>query len=172
MYFFFNHNKTELPKWEDRPEITAHLINPAFCGEIMRVCAFAYKGESKENFPFALSFLVLPFILNGGIRERLPKNKSNTIHRWINENEDLKVGLANSITSYIPFTRETIMFAIAHNSLSIDENGNIETKPRRKNFISCDEEINKCLKKAEVIGKIFSRSGNPLTIYSILGIKP
>lgn len=171
MFFFFNKN-TGLPKWEDRPEITAHLINPAFCGEIMRVCATAYKEESKNNFPFALSVLVLPLILNSGIRGRLPKNKSNTIHGWINDNEELKVGLANSITSFIPFTRETIMFAIAHNSLSIDENGNIDVKPRRGKFKSEDEEINSCLKKAEVIGKVFSKSGNPLTIYSILGIKP
>ncbi len=64
------------------------------------------------------------------------------------------------------------MFAIAHNSLSIDEKGNIDIKPRRGKFKSEDEEINSCLKKAEVIGKVFSKSGSPLTIYSILGIKP
>jgi hypothetical protein len=161
-----------LPSWENRPEITAHLINPAFCSEIMRDCISAYKGESKNNFPFALSVLVLPLILNNGIRERLPKNKANTFHGWINENEDLKIGLANNIKSFIPFTRETVMFAIAHNSLSIDESGDIDVKPRHKKFKIEDEEIKSCLKKAEVIGKVFSKSGNPLTIYSILGIKP
>ncbi|MBP7496177.1 MAG: hypothetical protein KA792_00735 [Bacteroidales bacterium] len=163
-----------LPNWKNRPEITAHLINPAFCSEILRECVLAYKGESKYNFPFALSVLVLPLILNNGIRKRLPKNKSNTIHRWINENEDLKIGLANNIKSFIPFTRETIMFAIAHNSLSIDENGNIDVKPRKgKGKLKTeDDEIKSCIKKAEIIGKIFSKSGNPLTIYSILGIKP
>lgn len=161
-----------LPKWENRSEITAHLINPAFCSEIMRVCVSAYKEESKTNFPFALSVLVLPLILNRRIRERLPKTKSNTIHGWINENEDLKIGLATNITSFIPFTRETIMFAIAHNSLSIDEEGNIDIKLRQGKFKSEDEEINSCIKKATVIGKVLSKSGNPLTIYSILGIKP
>lgn len=161
-----------LPNWEERPEITANLVNPAFCSEIMRVCATAYKEESKSNFPFALSVLVLPLILNNAIRMRLPKNKSNTVHGWINENEDLKIGLANSISSFIPFTRETVMFAIAHNSLSIDKNGSIDIKPRRGKFKTDNEEINSCLKKAEVIGKVFSKSGNPLTIYSILGIKP
>ena len=161
-----------LPNWENRPEITAHLINPAFCSEIIRACVSAYKGEINSNFPFALSFLVLPLILNSRIRERLPKNKSNTLHGWINENEDLKIGLANSITSFIPFTRETIMFSIAHNSLSIDENGNIDVKPKRGKIKTEDIEIISCLKKAEIIGKVISKSGNPLTIYSILGIKP
>lgn len=161
-----------LPKWGDRSEITAHLINPAFCSEIMRECVIAYKKESQQNFPFALSVLILPLILNNGIRERLPKNKSNTIHAWINENEELKVGLANNIKSFIPFTREAIMFGIVHNSLSIDENGNIDIKRRKSKFKSDDEEINSCFKKAKIMGKIFSRSGNLLTIYSILGIKP
>lgn len=161
-----------LPNWEERPEITANLVNPAFCSEIMRVAAIAYKEESKNNFPFALSVLVLPLILNNTIRLRLPKNKSNTVHGWINQNEDLKIGLANSITGFIPFTRETIMFAITHNSLSIDENGGIDIKPRRKRFKTDNEEIISCLKKAEVIGKVFAKSGTPLTVYSILGIKP
>jgi len=161
-----------LPNWQDRPEITAHLINPAFCSEIMRECVTAYRQEANANLPFALSVLVLPLILNSKIRDRLPRTKANTIHGWINENEDLKIGLANSITSFIPFTRETIMFAINHNSLSIDENGNIDIKPRRKKFKSEDDEIKSCLKKSEIIGKVLSKSGNPLTIYSILGIKP
>lgn len=161
-----------LPNWQDRPEITAHLINPAFCSEIMRECATAYRQEANANLPFALSVLVLPLILNSKIRVRLPRTKASTIHGWINENEDLKIGLANSITSFIPFTRETIMFAINHNSLSIDENGNIDIKPRRKKFRTEDDEIKSCLKKSEIIGKLLSKSGNPLTIYSILGIKP
>lgn len=161
-----------LPNWENRPEITAQLINPAFCSEILRVCVTSYKSEANTNFPFALTVLVLPFVLNNKIRERLPKTKSNTIHSWINSNEDLKIGLANSISSYIPFTREAVMFAIAHNTMSIDESGNIDIKPRKRKLKTEDEEIKSCLKKAEVIGKIFSKSGNLLTIYSILGIKP
>ncbi len=161
-----------LPNWRDRPEITAYLINPAFCSEIMRACVLAYKSESNTNFPFALSILVLPLILNSRIRERLPKTKSSTIHNWINSNEDLKIGLSETITNFIPFIRETIMFAILYDSLSIDNNGDIYIKPRKKKFKSEDAEINSCIKKAELIGKIFSKSGDLLTIYSILGIKP
>ena len=161
-----------LPNWENRPEITANLINPAFCCEVLRMCASAYKTETGKTLPFALSILVLPLILNSRLRERIPRTKAHTIHGWINENEDLKIGLASGIKGFIPFTRETIMFAIAHNSISIDEHGGIEVKVRRKKFKSDDQEINSCLKKSEILGKIISKSGTPLTIYSILGIKP
>lgn len=161
-----------LPNWENRPEITANLVNPAFCSEIMRECVNAYKTETKENFPFALSVLVLPLILNSTIRERLPKTKANTIHSWINNNEELKIGLATHISNLLPFTRETVMFGIAHNSLSIDEKGNIEIKTRKGKLKTEDEEVKSCLSKAGVLGKLLSKSGNSLTIYSILGIKP
>jgi len=72
----------------------------------------------------------------------------------------------------LPFTRETVMFGIAHNSLSIDEKGNIEIKTRKGKLKTEDEEVKSCLSKAGVLGKLLSKSGNPLTIYSILGIKP
>lgn len=161
-----------LPAWENRPEITAHLINPAFCSELLRSCVTAYKAEANVNFPFALSVFILPLILNNKIRERLPKSKANTIHGWINKNEDLKIGLAGSISSFIPFTKEAIMFGVANDSLSIDEEGNIDTRKGHKKYKSDDEEINSCLKKSELIGKVLAKSGTPLTIYSILGIKP
>jgi len=161
-----------LPNWENRPEITANLINPAFCSELLRECAISYKLESKENLPFALSVLILPIVLNRKIRERLPKTKANTIHSWINNNGDLKIGLANHISALLPFTRESIMFGIVHNSISIDENGNIETKARKGKIKTNDAEILNCLSKANLLGKLLSKSGNILTIYSILGIKP
>jgi Family of unknown function (DUF6521) len=161
-----------IPEWKNRPEITAHLNNPAFCSEIIRECVIGYNGESNRKFPFALSFLVLPIILNSKIRDRLPSNKSNNVHRWINENEDLKIGLSSSITSFIPFTKESIMFAITHDSLEIDEVGNIEIKPRKGRLKMDNDEIKNCVAKATVMGKIFSKSGNPFTIFAMLGIKP
>ncbi len=92
-----------LPNWQNRPEVTANLINPAFCNAVMRECIIAYKTEKNEHLPYAFSMLVLPIILTSRIRNRLPKTKVGTIHSWINSNEDLKVGLANHISSFIPF---------------------------------------------------------------------
>jgi len=161
-----------LPVWRNRPEITANLINPAFCSEIIRECVGAFKGEINESLPFSLAVLVLPLVLNSRIRERLPKSKSNTIHAWINGNEDLKIGLPKHITRFLPFSRESIMFGIAHNSLSIDEKGGLDLKTRKGKLKVDDPEIKSCISKAIILGKLFSKSGNSLTIYSILGIKP
>jgi hypothetical protein len=161
-----------LPTWENRPEITANLVNPAFCSEIIRESASAYKAEINENLPFSLAILILPLVLNSRIRERMPKSKSNTIHSWINENEDLKIGLPKLITSFLPFSREAIMFGIAHDSISIDEQGGLDLKTRKGKLKMDDPEIKSCVNKAIILGKLFTKSGNSLTIYSILGIKP
>jgi len=162
----------KLAAWKYRPEVTANIVNPAFCSEIVRECIKSYKKEKGQNFPFSLSVLILPIILNSKIRGKLPKTKSNTIHGWINKNEEVRIGFPAQVSSYLPFTRETIMFSIAHNSLSIDEIGNIDFKQRKGSLKSDDEEIKECLNKASLLGKLLSKSGTPLTIYSILGIKP
>ncbi|UKB77365.1 three component ABC system middle component [Chryseobacterium sp. MEBOG07] len=161
-----------LPKWENRPEVTAHLVNPAFCSEIIRECIKAYKNEKNKNLPFSLSVLILPIVLTSKIRERLPKTKATTLHSWINGNEDLKIGFALHVNSYLPFSREAIMFGIAHDSLSIDEDGNIDIRVRRKKLKQNNDEVKSCITKAALLGKLFSKSGTPITIYSMFGIKP
>jgi len=161
-----------LPNWQNRPEVTANLLNPAFCGKIIADCISAYKKETGSNFPFALAIFILPLILNGRIRDRLPKTKSKTLHSWLIENEDLKIGLKEQIIALLPFTRETIMFAITHNTFSIDENGNLEIKGKQKKFEPNNDEIKICLSKANTLGKVFSKSGTVFTIYSMFGVKP
>ena len=53
-----------MENWEDRSKIVANLLNPAFCGEILRRAIVSYN-ENEENmlFPFSLLYLILPIIL-------------------------------------------------------------------------------------------------------------
>ena len=50
-----------MENWEDRSKIVANLLNPAFCGEILRRAIVSYN-ENEENmlFPFSLLYLILP----------------------------------------------------------------------------------------------------------------
>jgi hypothetical protein len=161
-----------LPKWENRPEITANLINPAFTSELMRASTESFKSESSNPLPFSLSIIILPLILNNKIRTVLPNNKRHTIHSWITNHEQVKIGFANNVSKFLPFSKEAIMFGIAHNSLSIDENGNLDIITRRSKYKPQDEEVKSCLNKSITLGKILAKSGNSPTIYSVLGIKP
>lgn len=125
--------------------------------------------------PFSLVILTLPMILSGKIRESIPNRRDSSIHKWINKNEEVRIGLSANINSYLPFVRESIMFGIVHNSFSLDENGCLDIKKRNSKdskFKTTNEEVISCLKKSEILGALLSKSGSAYTIYSILGIKP
>ncbi len=109
-----------LRSWEQRPEITAHLLNPAFCGRVLYEAFKGYKSESKGNFPFALAFFILPIILHKSTREKIPSSRK-TLHAWVEENNQIKISFPQRAKSLNPFTREAIMFLISYNAVSIDD---------------------------------------------------
>lgn len=160
-----------LPLWNDRPEVTSNLVNPAFCSILLAYSVDGYKADTTKNLPFALSFFVLPFILNSRIRLTLPKTKATTMHAWINSNEELRITLGLQVANYLPFTKEAIMFGITTNHLSIDDDGGLEVKKKLR-LKSEDEEIKSCLSKASLLGKLLAKGGSTTTVFSLLGLKP
>lgn len=161
-----------LDNWNDRPEVSANLMNPAFCCEVIKECAKGYKGELSHNFPFSYSVLVLPFIIPSRIRMRLPKSKATTFHSWLNDNEDIKIDVAKRIKGCLPFTKEAIMFGIIYNSIRMDDDGCIEPLGKKGKSNLSNDETNECLNKALLLGKMLSKAGDQFTVYSMLGIKP
>jgi len=163
-----------IPKWKDRPVTVANLLNPAFCGEILRTTMKSYSTETDKAFPYALSFLILPFLLNNQIREVLPTKTSKKFYEWLEENTIIRINLANNIKNLVPYTRDSILFLIYHESLKINNNGELEINKYRKkqlNYIA-DKELEDIYKKAIMFGKWLSKMGNIKTIYVMLGIKP
>jgi hypothetical protein len=161
-----------LPTWENRPEITANLNNPAFCCELMRVCAKAFALEASANMPFSLSIFTLPLILPRKNRVTLPKGKATRFHKWINDNEDLKVRFGEHVKAFIPFTKETVMFGMVHGAFRIDAAGSIEVLNSKSPYTSDDPEVKECISKATVVGKMLALAGTSETIYSLFGLKP
>jgi hypothetical protein len=162
-----------LPLWKDRPEITANLFNPAFCGSLLYECFKGFKEESNNNFPFALSFFTLPVVMHKTTRNAIPSTSRNSLHSLIEENDSLKINLADRVKHYKPFTQEAISFLILHDTIKIATDGTIEIL-KLKNYPN-DNKLNEayiCLKKSKTFGKILAKSGSPYTIYTILGLKP
>lgn len=163
-----------ISSWKERPQIVAALANPAFCGKILHNCFKAYSGQTQSTFPYALCFFTLPIILHKRTRDLLPSSSRKTLHAWFNENNELKIGLPNRIRGYIPYTKESIMFLIANNAISINDSGGIEMSRITNTFKTEEDETEllDCFKKSETLGKILAKSGNVSTIYSIIGVRP
>jgi hypothetical protein len=161
--------------WQERSLITANLLNPAFCGEVIRRTIVSYNDNEKDTkFPFVLAFLVLPIVLHKRTRQKMPIRSSTYFHTWVEENEHLFLGFADRAKQMLPFTREAVSFLMVHETISVDENGLIEAPSYRKTTPKGDiaTEINEIYKKAELLGKWLRLTGNTQTIFMFLKIRP
>jgi Family of unknown function (DUF6521) len=162
-----------LPIWEERPISVAHLLNPAFCGEIMRRCAFAYqqKHPNKERLPFQLAFLILPLVLHKEIREHLPNTSAKNFMSWVTENQAIKMELPQLIRLMLPYTKESIMFLMIYKVIKINEFGAIEVLIKSPTKIQ-EDEVAICFNKAALVGSWLAKAGSSHSIFTSLGIRP
>lgn len=163
-----------LPAWEERSIISANLFNPAFCGEVLRRTIESYNQNSSSKFPYSLSFIILPIILHKNTREEMPLKSSSHFHIWVNEHEYLFIDFIERAKSLLPYTKEALLFLLAHNAVFINEEGNIEVYPYRKKNPSGDsiDEIKEIYAKVKLLGKWLSLTGNVQSIFAFLKIKP
>ncbi|QDK78350.1 hypothetical protein EXU85_06940 [Spirosoma sp. KCTC 42546] len=164
-----------LPTWNDRPVTVAHLLNPAFCGEILRRCSESYKKNhiDKKSLPFALCFVVLPLVLHLSIRTALPKKSNRRLVDWVEDNKYLVLKLPGLIRMLIPYTKEAIMFLMIYDVVIINTVGEIEViKKSPKYKVPEAIETLECFSKAEIIGSWFAKSGSFQSIFIIFGIRP
>lgn len=162
--------------WKDRSVISANLLNPAFCGEVIRRTIWGYNSNNEdEKIPFSLLSLILPIILHKETREKMPLRSSTYFHSWVEAHEYLFINFANRAKQLQPYTKESIMFLLKYNSIRITDDGTIEVvEPYRKKTPRglMIEEVKQILIKAELLGRWFRITGNPQTIYMFLKIKP
>jgi hypothetical protein len=161
-------------EWKQRNPIVANLLNPAFCGEIIRRTARAYNKSTNTKFPFAFTFIVLPILLHKKTRERMPTTTRSYLFAWVEDNEDIFYDFSKRAKSMVPFTKESLLFLLQNNLIKVDKNGQIEIIERRmKRFKGDDlEEINSILKKSEMLGKWLSSNSNVNSVYSFFRITP
>ena len=160
--------------WEKRPVEIANLLNPAFCGEVLRRCIAKYQVMSMRPFPYLLAFLVLPIVLHHKTREVIPTSARKQMHTWLMENQDIKIGFADRAKNLIQITKETITFLLQIGTLEMNKQGLTITSDYKPCNI-CGQtigEVHDCYKKAEIFGQMLARAGSPTTIYIMWGVKP
>ena len=163
-----------IKSWNQRNPIVANLLNPAFCGEVIRRTASSYNEASNANFPFAYCFIVLPILLHTETRERMPRSTRSYLFSWVAENEDLFYDFSKRAHQMTPFAKESIMFLLQNGIIEIDQNGQIEVTERRiKNLRGDDlEEVNAIFSKSAMLGRWLALNSNVNSVYSFFRITP
>lgn len=163
---------TLLPEWDDRPITVAHLLNPAFCGEIIKIFSSSYQTSKKNSgMPFQLVFLALPLVLHKGVRESFPRSSSKNFITWVEENQSIKMIVPSLIKRTIAYTKESVMFLMIYDILKFNDQGEIIIIEKTKATKAINE-VAECFKKAELLGKWLANSGDSQSIFITLGIKP
>ncbi|MDE1832021.1 MAG: hypothetical protein KGI02_06595 [Thaumarchaeota archaeon] len=176
--------------WNKRSLDVKSLLNPAFCGEVIRRCIWNYKISSGKSMPYSIVYFILPLVLHNKTNVSMGSYKEIGFFVWLQNNEHLLVDFGARTRRMIPITKEAILFLLKQETLKIDETQNllienyelpnkdiVETQnllmddhqPVNKNV---DGYTDKYFIKAELLGNWFGRAGTPVTIYSALGVSP
>lgn len=162
-------------KWEDRPFEVAYSLNPAFLAVLLHQAIQSFKKENNEAMPYALIFLTIPLVFYTPIREKLPKNENQFLHEWLKNNPEITIHLHKAISQLVPYTKETIIFAMQHDIIATNNSGNFESSKKftvdSLNFTQ-ESRGYQMKEKAIFLGKWFAKLGSVEVIYRTLGITP
>tara|TARA_R110002095_G_scaffold216296_2_gene212908 strand:+ start:4828 stop:5325 length:498 start_codon:yes stop_codon:yes gene_type:complete len=164
-----------LEPWNKRSQIVAHLLNPAFSGLMLRRAVSGYETIKPIGMPFALTPLVLPLVLHPHTRKALPDIRTS-FPTWLQEHRELLVDFPQRIKELLPYTRESIIFAIQRDALEIDgqcllHDGRAKMKGKTT-YPKMSSEIGECWRRSDFVGRWFADAGPVETIYGLLGITP
>ena len=161
--------------WAERsPEIAA-LFNPAFCGVLLYSAIDGFTGPKRHGMHYGLSFLILPLVLHGPTRESMPKTVATPFHTWVNGSSILRIGLAERVRAATPLTRESIMFMMSRQCVSLQGDrlfvGSKRPKMSSTKIVKVDD-VRRAVQAAATLGRLLAGAGTPATIYASVGITP
>ncbi|NOU75502.1 hypothetical protein GC098_29705 [Paenibacillus sp. LMG 31458] len=156
--------------WLQRPTEVANLLNPAFCGMLLKEFVKSYENETGSGVPLELMFLLLPIVLHSSTREQLPSTVRTQLQPWLQSCPDVRIGFAHRVNEMIPFTRESMIFLMNKGYLE-QVNGCFKTNTKRYIRQTIPDEINEIIKKCRFLGRWLSNSSSS-TIFTLWGIRP
>ncbi len=163
----------KMKPWNERSDIEASLFNPAFCGELIQCSVASYnKTVNQGGFPYALAYLVLPFLLSKDLYEALPSTSRTGMISWLYTHRHLTTTIVEKTKEMKGYTNESILLYVSLNLLAVNDRGALETgatkKIRKRNLNRT--EVDQLKKRAVFIGTWLGKAGDVATIFSLIGI--
>lgn len=163
-----------MKNWSERPIELTNLLNPAFCGEIIRRCCLKYQEKNAAGCPILLVYLILPLINDLEIRSSIPTNSAPNLHGWLVDHPEFQIRLSQKIKQMKPFTNEAILFLTRCKVIQINR-GCVDVVITNRSSITKwrdNRHPHNFFKKSEKLGAWFSGAGGVSSVYSILGVRP
>ncbi len=164
-----------LRHWSLRPVEEARLLNPAFLAVLIWACARGYSGEGRNGVPLPLLFVALPLVLHKATRQDLPSTVRAQLPGWLADHPEVQLRFAARAQALVPLVKEGILFGTSGELLALSAHRVLPAaRPRTMaGFLEeATDEVADCIKKAELVGRWFARSGNYSTVMALWGMAP
>lgn len=163
-----------LSAWVSRPPEVANLLNPAFTSLLIRSAVRSYSKKDNPGLPLSLAYLILPIVLHRTTRESLPATTRTRLHTWLQANQSIAIGFADRAQRMVPYTREALLFGAQHGIIALNARACLQALPvqLKPAAFSKESEPNACMQKAELVGRLFARAGDQITILAMWGVRP
>jgi hypothetical protein len=162
--------------WAERPTELAYLLNPAFCGWLLREAAEGYTSVKPAGMPLPLAFLILPVVLHQATRSRVPAAVTTKLHVWLQEHPEVRVNFAERTKELAPFTREALLFLVARGQLQVADDGAVTVLGKlgrgKAMLLEHSDEMKESLSRAKFVGRWFATAGEPATVFQNWGVCP
>jgi len=162
--------------WPDRSAEERALLNPSFFSVLFWHAATGHSGELGVDLPFSTAFLILPMVLHRETRESLPKMVTTSLPVWLDDNQLVRVRLAERARTLVPYTKEALMFGGTRGFLKVSSTSVIAEQDWKRRINAgvknATDEVHSCAKKADFLGRWFARAGSPATVMALFGVRP
>ena len=151
---------------------TKNLLNPAFCGLVYASLVDGYNSKSKKSIPFYLPYILLPIVLHKESRFKIPSTSISKFHIWLQQSEEIKIGLKNRSKNLKPFVSNAALFLHGQGLISSDDNFRIDIQNHKKlnKIINSSISIKEYTKKAKTLGAICGKTNSNTTLLALLGV--
>lgn len=163
--------------WAQRTVEERRLLNPAFCAQLLWRSARGYSGANDDLLSLEESFLVLPMVLHGEIRQSLPRDTRTSMAVWLETEALARRWIAAGARRLVPFTKEALLFGGVHGFLAIEGSRVRATEQRwakleASSVKQASDEVKECIRRAEFVGKWLAQTGSAPTVLALLGVRP
>ncbi|MEU7590769.1 three component ABC system middle component [Micromonospora sp. NPDC049230] len=157
--------------WNDRPPITAAMLNPALVAAILATAADGYRKESDRAMPWPMAFIIVPLVLHRGTRQALPTSVRTHLATWTSRNPVLRAGFPPRAQGLVEPVKEGVRFGLTHGALTLEGNA-LRGRTRRPKGFQMPDELADILRRASFVGRWLAKIDNTATVFAVLGVTP
>jgi hypothetical protein len=166
-----------LEAWHKRPPEEANLFNPAFLGSLLHELSKEFHKLKGSRLPLTYAALALSVVLHGPTRDRLPYSTVTSLYEWLQDNEDVLIGLAARVRGVQPYLKEALRFGLRKNTLVMSGGHSLDVGDDKAHFSAgflrdTTAETREIIDRNKFMARWFAKSGSEASVIAAWGLRP